>query len=423
MHNLASIEVIDSFHSPGYQGPAMKLGAGVIAADAYTEAHKYGLRIVGGSCPTVGLAGGYTQGGGYGILSGMHGLGADNVLEWELITASGEYLIASPMQNSDLYWALSGGGGGTYGVVLSTTMRLHQDGPVGGAFLAFNSTNSGASEDQFWDAVELFHASLPPILDTGTTIVYQIQAGSFAIWSLTAPGQTKSQVADLLSPFLQGLEEHKMPYTFIPSSSETYYDHYTATFGPLPFGPVPVPYLLSSRLVPRSAVADNPAAVNDALKTAVASGNFLLACTAVNANFSAPVASNAVLPAWRSALTHCIVERPWDWSVPRVEMLAQHRELTDVIVPALMAATPGSGTYANEADFTQPEWQREFYGENYQKLVQIKNKYDPDGVFYGVTAVRSEAWEIDGEGRLCGAGGAGVGRGNGVTAALKHVEL
>jgi hypothetical protein len=120
-HFLNSTEVIQNYTSPAYSGPAIRLGAGVQAYQAYEAAYAAGYRVTGGTCPTVGLAGGYTQGGGHGALSSSYGLGADNVLEWEVVTPKGELIVTSPQNHSDLHWALSGGGGGTFGVVVSMT--------------------------------------------------------------------------------------------------------------------------------------------------------------------------------------------------------------------------------------------------------------------------------------------------------------
>ncbi|KAJ5732350.1 FAD binding domain protein [Penicillium malachiteum] len=126
-HNLKSIETIPSYASSGYNGPAMKIGAGIQGFEAQNAAHESGYVIVTGLCPDVGIAGGYTQGGGHGSLASRYGLSADQVLEWEVITAGGELKTASPTQNSDLYWALSGGGGGTYAVVLSMMVRVYPE--------------------------------------------------------------------------------------------------------------------------------------------------------------------------------------------------------------------------------------------------------------------------------------------------------
>lgn len=70
-------------------------------------------------------------------------MGSDNVLEWEVVTTNGSHLVATPNQHSDLYWALSGGGGGTFAVVLSMTARLHPGGIVGGTILTFNDSVVG----------------------------------------------------------------------------------------------------------------------------------------------------------------------------------------------------------------------------------------------------------------------------------------
>lgn len=75
--------------------------------------------------------------------------------------------------------------------------------------------------------------------------------------------------------------------------------------------------------------------------------------------------------------------------------------MTTVLNPALEAVTPGGGAYLNEADINQPDWQTTFYGTNYARLLSIKNRYDPDHIFWGPTAVGSERWEGSADGRLC----------------------
>lgn len=79
--------------------------------------------------------------------------------------------------------------------------------------------------------------------------------------------------------------------------------------------------------------------------------------------------------------------------------------VTSHVMPKLDAVTPGSGIYLNEAHVEQTNWQTEFYGKNYGILLGIKKRYDPDSLFYAATAVGSEAWKVDGDGRLCHAEG------------------
>lgn len=124
-HFLQETHWIDDFVSPSYRGAAVKAQAGVTAETLYEQAHSRGYAVVGGECPvsansrvyhgvnskskTVGMAGGYTQGGGHSMLGSVYGLAADQTLSFEVITTEGIFLVASPTQNRDLYWALSGG--------------------------------------------------------------------------------------------------------------------------------------------------------------------------------------------------------------------------------------------------------------------------------------------------------------------------
>lgn len=76
-------------------------------------------------------------------------------------------------------------------------------------------------------------------------------------------------------------------------------------------------------------------------------------------------------------------------------------KITNVFGAALEELTPGGGAYLNEGDPHQPDWQTTFYGENYERLLAIKNKYDPEGLLYALTAVGSEQWAQKQDGRLC----------------------
>jgi FAD/FMN-containing dehydrogenase len=100
---------------------------------------------------TVGIAGGYTQGRGHSAISTSFGLAADNVLNWEVVTANRKLVNANSKENSDLYWALNGGGGSTYGVVVSMTVKAHKETAFGGASLSFFTTNN--AQAIFYDGI------------------------------------------------------------------------------------------------------------------------------------------------------------------------------------------------------------------------------------------------------------------------------
>lgn len=104
-HHLKDITPVQ-WDDVGFTGKALKLGAGVQGYEMLQAATALGRVAVGGECPTVGVAGGYTQGGGHSALSTNFGLAADQALSFEVVTASGELVTASKTENTDLYWAL-----------------------------------------------------------------------------------------------------------------------------------------------------------------------------------------------------------------------------------------------------------------------------------------------------------------------------
>src|SRR5690606_17294870 len=159
-----------------YTGPALRVGAGVIGAEAAQAVDPHGLAVVTGECPSVGVAGGFTQGGGHSLLSTSYGLAADQVLEYEVVTADGEIRTASPEEHSDLYWALSGGGPGNFAVVTRMTVRAHPAGSVGGGLVRIQ-INDLPSPEVFGEVVRRFHALAPAIIDHGASVVYSISAG------------------------------------------------------------------------------------------------------------------------------------------------------------------------------------------------------------------------------------------------------
>ncbi|EMC98973.1 hypothetical protein BAUCODRAFT_65846 [Baudoinia panamericana UAMH 10762] len=396
MHHLKNIS-FSQWSDQYYNGTAIKLGAGVQAIEAYEAADAQGLQVVGGECPTVGIAGGYTQGGGHSALASKHGLAADQVLEWEVITGTGQYLIANRHQNSDLFWALSGGGGGTYGVTLSMTAKAHPDTPTSAMNLTFLS--AGTTQDNYYSAIETFHASLPAIVDSGAMSVWYFTNQSFAISPITGPNISVPQLKVLMSPLETKLQQLNISYTSYYGQFSGYLKEYNAMQGPIEVGIAQY----GGRLIPRSVVQHNNSALIQAYREINNLGGQFIG---VGVNVSMANAGNpynAVNPGWRTALIDTVLTTPWDFTAPWTQMLANQQLMTDVLVPKLAALTPNGSCYLNEGDFRQPDFQDVFYGSNYPKLLAIKNRYDPKHMFYATTAVGSEYWtpQANGTGRLC----------------------
>jgi hypothetical protein len=90
-----------------------------------------GLHVPGGECADVCLAG-FMQGGGYGFTSVTYGMNCDNVIDMRIMLANGQVVTASPTVNSDLFWAVRGGTGGNFGVLLTARLKLRLLGEVFG---------------------------------------------------------------------------------------------------------------------------------------------------------------------------------------------------------------------------------------------------------------------------------------------------
>ena len=126
---MNKVTVHDAFVPKGSNGapvPAVSAEAGAIWIDMYHAVTLGAGRYVqGGGCTDVGVAG-LVQGGGFGSFSKGFGTGGASLIEAEIVTADGEVRIVNANSEPELFWALKGGGGGTFGVVTRFTLRTHE---------------------------------------------------------------------------------------------------------------------------------------------------------------------------------------------------------------------------------------------------------------------------------------------------------
>jgi hypothetical protein len=394
-HHLKDINFVEKYKSSDYSGPAFKVGAGVQGFEIMTAARDRGMVVVGGECPTVGLAGGYTLGGGHSALSTSFGLSADNVLNWEIVTANGKFLNVNERENPDLFWALNGGGGSTYGVVVSVTLRAHKDTVFGGASLSFFTKDN--SQSVFYDGIQAFHEELPAMVDAGTMVVHYFTSSFFMISPLTAYNKTTNEVKNILAPFVAKLDAKGINYTSTYSQFDTYYGHYDKYFGPLPLGNIQVGIAqYGARLIPRAVVGN----ISKTWRAVVEKGVTWIGVGTNVKPFGSPTKSS-VHPAWRDAIVHATLTLPWNFTAPWSEAFQIQEKMTKEVMPLVEAATPGSGAYVNEGDWRQPNFQKTFWGANYQRLLKIKKQWDPSSFFYATVGVGSEAWTVRNDGRMC----------------------
>ncbi|KAF4472924.1 FAD FMN-containing isoamyl alcohol oxidase [Fusarium albosuccineum] len=397
------------------EGLAVTVGAGVQLYDMYKWLGEHDVMVVGGSSHGVGITGGYIQGGGHSMLSAIGGMGSDNALEFTVVTADGRHVVANSYQNTDLFWALRGGGGGTWGVVTSVTVRAFKDPPM----VTFSLTGGAPfGNESYWEAVERFHAFLPEFNDAGGNMYYWLMPdlkdpGLGHVSVITASGgfgnqSSKAAIDKLIKPLVKELSEitgTPFNYTSIlsPKSAITYAETNKA---PDKAGQR---VILGSRIVTRDFLksSEGPGKVTAALRSmrtyhgeSVEGQNaiqgLVVAGPAVRAN--ADKVDSALHPIWRKALLHIVLARGWDADATVAVQQEVQRNLTEVEVPILKSLEPGEGggAYLNEADGYEENFQDSFWGSNYPRLYELKQKLDPENLFIVRRGVGSEDWDAEG---------------------------
>lgn len=328
----------------------------------------FGLATTGGTVSTVGVAG-FTLGGGSGHLVRKHGLAIDNLLSAEVVTAGGELVVASERENSDLFWALRGGSG-NFGVVTSFEFRLHEVGPEvlagqiiypfeqAAEVLSFYRTFMAEAPDEI--QCYAFLIRIPPI-----DVFPEEFHGQVAIDLVVAhsgdPADADAAIAPLRSlgtPILDGVA--RQPYVELqqafdagtPAGNRWYSKaHYLAEVSDEAIDTI------------LAHTAQLPGAFTmvylDAQGGAV--GRVDSAATAFP-HRKAPFAIH-IFPGWTDPADD---DAMMDWA------RTFHRE---------MAPHATGGVYVNLLDGDEPDGSHSAYGENYARLAEIKQKYDPSNLF------------------------------------------
>ncbi|ROW09306.1 hypothetical protein VPNG_05833 [Cytospora leucostoma] len=399
-HNLQDAEFIENWtRSKSYNGKAIKIGSGVQSLQAYQFAHKYDVTIVGGEGESVGIAGGYIQGGGHSPMAGFYGLSSDSVVEVDVVTADGKFLTCSDDQNADLFWALRGGGGGTFGVVTSVTVKAWPKiGVSASNFSITSGGDTGISTDTFWDAVHALFKHFPSLADAGSysylrwyplsTDVYYFSMTPF--WT---PNKTVDEHVALLQPWLDDLAALNITLDFNATYYDNFYDAWAEVF-PLEG----VGYdagRIASRLFPR-ANWENATLLDEtwsAIKNTTENNFFFTGFNFEN-KLHPDNTANSANPAWRDSLVHGLSATFWEDGDDLSTIFEVSNSLTYGCMDQWRAVTPGSGSYLGESDSSEPNWQKSFWGSNYERLLSIKKTYDPYELFYVRQGVGSEDWTV-----------------------------
>ena len=332
---------------------------GVKLGEFDRETQAFGLATTQGVVPTVGMSG-LTLGGGWGQLHAKHGLAVDNVIGADVVTADGDLLTVNAGENPDLFWGIRGGSG-NFGVVTSLEFRSHEVGPVFGGAVFYPATQA-RDVLRFWRE---FAANSPdelvtqggsfrlpdgvPVFAVAACYCGKVADGEKILQPLRKFG---SPVADALSPMsyvqLQSMFEPFFPpgryvYTksnFLRDLSDSGIDTMVQFVAKSPS-----PYTFAPFIEHWHGAATRVSPTDTAFPHRQYSWNFL---------------------AWSIWATPSETDANLQWT----------RDCWEAVRPYMVA-----GSYGNYVTDEGESIAREAYGPNYDRLVALKNKYDPTNFF------------------------------------------
>jgi FAD/FMN-containing dehydrogenase len=437
---MNKIELHDNFVADGCTGkqsagPAVTIESGAMWLQAYTEATTKGGRFVqGGGCTTVGVAG-LIQGGGFGSFSKHYGMAAAALLQAEIVTADGSVKIANACTNPDLFWALKGGGGGSFGVVTKLTLRTRElPANFGAVFGKIKASSDEAYKKLISEVMILYHDKLfnhhwgEQIRFQGNTVEFTMLSHgltkeemnetwqSFEAWVklnsaytferpltvITFPAQRMWDVA-FLKQTLPGViatddrlnaPESNVYWASNKSEAGQFIHAYRSAWLPASLLEKNKNHKLIDALFAASRYWTTTLHCNKGLAGAPEEEIRAAKDTAMNPDvltaFALVIIAGEGQPAFKGITGH----------EPDLKKAHYQAEQINKAIEKLLKVAPNAGSYVSESNYFEPNWQKSFWGSNYKRLAAIKKKYDPDDLFFVRHGVGSEEWSDDGFTRI-----------------------
>lgn len=395
LHHMKNMEVLEEYTSCTGErvSNAIRLGAGVQWGELYTWLSSRNLIAVGAISRTVGAIGGYLQGGGHSPLSRWKGMAADQVLQLDVVTADGRFQTVNACHNEDLFWALRGGGGGSFAVVVSAVLRTFPSPPVISAYYVISAPNETRYSHFIRDFIRLMstladadYAGYFHMVDTNITIGFFVPNGD-----LTS-----------VTTLFNDLMKNNSDLEFSPDGTQSFrsfYDYYVQRKSSKNFFGDNA--IVGSRLIPEKVVRNQPDQLADVLvriRGRSENQTVLAGHLVAGGHVSNTSVNTSVNPAWRTALLNVFYTQGWLSGPTAVnqELLASHLRAHIEILQTI-AGGANSSCYMNEADLNEPNWQQTYFGtqNNYDRLKSIKNSVDPHGLFICKNCVGSDEWSAD----------------------------
>lgn len=438
---MNAITLHDAFVGSGCDGrqapqEAVTVESGAIWGQVYNAVTTQGGRYVqGGGCMTVGVAG-LIQSGGFGSFSKAYGMAAASLLEAEIVTADGAARIANTCTNPDLFWGIKGGGGGSLGVVTRLTLRTHRLPEFFGAvFTTIKSTSKGAFRRLIGKVIEFYTESL---FNPHWGEQISFRPGEILVIAMVFQGLDQHQAETIWQPFFEWLGASPQDFSIVsepkilavparhfwdpeylkkvpglvladdrPGAPETnlFWAGNLGETGQVLHGYqsawIPAALLEKDR---QKNLADALFAASQHWHVSLHINKGLAAAPAEAIAAARDTAMNpSVLDAF--ALVICGAAGPPAYPgipgrEPDLSTARQHADAINKAMNEVRKLLPSIGSYVSEGNFFDEAWRESFWGSNYARLLAVKDKYDPDGLFFVHHGVGSERWSADGFTRL-----------------------
>jgi FAD/FMN-containing dehydrogenase len=366
-------------------GSVATVGAGLALIDLYAGLWRHRVTVPGGSCPTVGISG-LALGGGVGLSGRKFGTTADNIRQVTIVTAGGRALVCNEQQNSDLYWACRGGGGGNFGIVTSFVFDTHPVDEVTTFYVQWPWEDAARVVREWQDLVPHAPDGLMGLCNLSATG----DPGASPV--VSAAGQFYGGEAELRSVLRPLLDVGSPSPSFVRRtyleaalywagcSNDTVAECHVQ--GASPHGVLPrSTFKAKSRYALRPLSAPGIRALLAGIESRqrnrrLGGGGIILDSYGGAIN---RVAADATAFVHRNAIFSMQFFASWSAGAPRSVVNANLRWI-DAYYSSMLPHV-SRYAYQNYIDPDLADWQQAYYGSNLARLISVKRKYDPANFF------------------------------------------
>ena len=335
--------------------------AGASWGNVYGAVDKSGYVAIGGCVPAVGI-GGYILGGGYSILSRAYGgLACDNVLEYTMVTADGERIVkANGSENQDLFWALKGGGGGNFGVLVDVTLKL------------FKSPKKFKWSRLVYDTTESIEKGLTAVGENLTKFPKELNLdmklnGFTGNKTLSLDAVYSDHHEDIVREALETLP----PTSITEAQSYTSFLDFTTKYSKRRGF---VHYEVDPIYIKGTMIDSLPSSLAKYFASLTIPKRCLIGFVHMGGNIQKVTPTATAFPARSAQYAFYTYGRFLD---------EQHKDevykFATTTYDAVKSSGSAVGSYINHMDRHLDNWPQEYYGLNYDRLCQVKEKWNPLG--------------------------------------------